>query len=85
MDNYRSEWILAKLKRKLIEISRRTDKEVVWYSHEAAKGVLTMISEIEADAVLGTPELIDEEVNKLMPGGDAECADCRIDIGEVDI
>ena len=90
MDNYRSEWVLAQLKRKLVDMSR-TKKDEIWYSREAAKEMLSMISEIEADSVLGTPEVVAQEVDKLLaqglPGGDSDCTEdaCPVDLGEVDI
>lgn len=78
MDNYHSEYVLAQLKRNLVEMSRIKDDGVIWYPHEAAKSMLCMLAEIEADSVLGTPELVGAEVNKLLN-------DCPVDFGEVDI
>lgn len=91
MDNYRSEWVLAQLKRKLVDMSRTKNDGIIWYSHEAAKSMLSMLAEIEADSVLGTPEVISQEVDKLLahglPGGDTDCTEdaCPVDLGEVDI
>lgn len=90
MDNYRSEWVLAQLKRKLVDMSRTKNDGIIWYSDEAAKTMLVMLAEIEADSVLGTPEVVSQEVDKLLaqglPGGDSKCEDaCPVDLGEVDI
>lgn len=86
MDNYRSEWVLATLKRRLVEISRKGKDGGIWYANEAAKEMLSMISEIEADAILGTPEVVAQEVDKLLaqdlPGGDTDAVD-PLDFSEV--
>ena len=92
MDNYRSEWVLATLKRRItIAICRELENGDYHYQNsvETLNGVLRTIAEIEADSVLGTPEVVEQEVEKLLahdlPGGDAEeCEDCKIDFGEVD-
>ena len=90
MDNYRSEWVLAQLKRKLIKMAKSKESDWIMFSYEAARVVLSDIAEIEADSVLGTPEVVAQEVDKLLahglPGGDCECEDtCPVDLGEVDI
>ena len=94
MDNYRSEWVLAQLKRKIaIDIRRELERTKYRYENPADtwNGVLRTIAEIEADSVLGTPEVVAQEVDKLLaqglPGGDSDCTEdaCPVDLGEVDI
>jgi len=78
-------WILATIKRQIIELKNSC---VSYYERDIYERVLEVIATAESDAILGTQELAEEFANKLpdtLPGGDAECADCQIDFGEVDI
>lgn len=93
MDNYRSEWVLAQLKRR-ITTAICTELKSAEYHYtnpvDTLNGILRTLAEIEADSVLGTPEVVAQEVDKLLahglPGGDSECEDaCPVDLGEVDI
>lgn len=90
MDNYRSEWVLAQLKRRITTaICREMESTEYHYANpaETLNGVLRTIAEIEADSVLGTPEVVAQEVDKLLaqdlPGGDADCEACKIEFTEV--
>lgn len=91
MDNFRSEWVLAMLKRRIaIAICRELESTEYHYANPAdtLNGVLRTLAEIEADSILGTPEVVEQEVEKLLahdlPGGDTEeCEDCKIDFTEV--
>lgn len=84
MDNYKSEWVLAQLKRTLVNTVR--DKDEDYFLRESYTKALVLIATIEADAILGTPEMIEETVNKLLdaglPGGDTDAVD-PLDFSEV--
>ena len=94
MDNYRSEWVLAQLKRR-ITTAICTELKSAEYHYtnpvDTLNGVLRTLAEIEADSVLGTPEVVAQEVDKLLAqgllGGDSDCTEdaCTVDLGEVDI
>lgn len=84
MDNYKSEWVLAQLKRTLVNTVR--DKNEGYFLRESYTKALVLIATIEADAVLGTPEMIEDTVEKLLdaglPGGDTDAVD-PLDFSEV--
>lgn len=84
MDNYKSEWVLAQLKRTLINTIRDNDED--YFLRESYTKALVLIATIEADAILGTPEMIEETVNKMLdaglPGGDTDAVD-PLDFSEV--
>lgn len=86
MDNYRSEWVLAQLKRNLSKmIDTANEKQQYEYVAQTLYDVMLMVLKTESDAVLGTEEIIKQYVDSL-PGGDSECEDaCPVDLGEVDI
>ena len=78
-------WVLAVLKRKLLELKSKAE---LYTERDIYENILDIIATAESDAILGTQELAEEFANKLpdtLPGGDADCADCQIDFGEVDI
>lgn len=84
MDNYKSEWVLAQLKRTLVNTIRDNDEE--YFLRESYTKALVLIATLEADAILGTPEMIEETVEKLLdaglPGGDTDAVD-PLDFSEV--
>ena len=63
---YEEKWVLATLKRRLVEMSHKGKDREIWYANEAAKVMLGMLAEIEADAILGTPEIVGDTVNKII-------------------
>lgn len=86
----KNEWILAQLKRRITTaICRELESAEYHYTNpvDTLNGVLRTLAEIEADSVLGTPEVIEQEVDKLLaqdlPGGDTECDDCKLEFTEV--
>lgn len=89
MDNYKTEWVLAQLKRRITTaICRELKSAEYHYANpvDTLNGLLRTLAEIEADSVLGTPEMIEETVEKLLdaglPGGDTDAVD-PLDFSEV--
>ena len=83
MDNYRSEWVLAQLKRNLGKmIDTANEKQQYEYVAQTLYDVMLMVLKTESDAVLGTEEIIERYVDSL-PGGDADCEACKIEFTEV--
>lgn len=83
-------WVLAVIKRYILDAIKASQP----YKYEDRVATLTdilnTINRAESDAILGTPTMLDDYVDSLLaentPGGDPEeCADCAVDIGEVDI
>lgn len=69
-------WVLAQLKRHFSVLTKaERDTSEIYYTYEMANHVLAKIAQFEADSILGTPEIIEDTVEKLldagMPGGDA--------------
>lgn len=61
-------WILATVKRKLVEWIKKEEIHYE-YDNETIVKVLAIIATAEADAILGTPEIIEDTVNKLLDAG----------------
>ena len=80
-------WVLAVLKRKLVELKNNAGDKFS-YDRDIYAEILEVIATAESDAILGTQEMAEEFANRLpdtLPGGDADCGDSQIDFGEVDI
>lgn len=80
-------WVLAVIKRYLIKTlyNYKNDKNNYHYSieEECLQKLLNKIAQAESDAVLGTPQMVEDYVNNLMDENtDDYCADCQIDFGE---
>ena len=79
----KNEWILATVKRNLANmLAEAAESGDMEYTKYTLTKVLVMVNTAEADAVLGTEEIIERYVDSL-PGGDADCDACKIEFTEV--
>ena len=79
----KNEWILATVKRNLANmLAEAAESGDMEYTKYTLTKVLVMVNTAEADAVLGTQEMVEQYVATL-PGGDVDCEACKIEFTEV--